>query len=397
MTTLWSSITSLFARLTRKQRVGPPEPEAEPVRSTGDPKREGAQVVSDKLTHVKRTRKQRRKKLRTTFSGHGPMASAAQEVRAGLAQGDANPFEPSGGLTADAEKEDLLSETAARLRELRTGLKDADAVAALRTLSEAVARKRLDLPRLPDVAQELMTIDVGTELSFEELAKKVEKDQDLSARVLQVANSPIYTRTELDSLERAVAALGLPTFRNVVLGAVSDAAIYKVPGFDRYVAIERTRALKAQRIAAAFAKEQFGRSAAGVASLAGLLHDAGKVLVLRNLSIATRRADGGRSKLPDALVQRMMEELHVPLGLYYARLRGLPRSVRVGMAHDTRMQGVHTADREVALPVAVAAAVVDSGLPGGSPIQARKVAEALCLEDPGVVDAIQRAATPVSV
>ena len=383
--TLWTSILNLFRRRPRNVRVPTPV-----VRTS--PEEEGdAPVVSDRLKRVKRSRRRKNRQLASTFSGHGPMARAANEVRA-ILDDDSDPF--ALGLSAESESQELLSETVSRLTDIRRDLTQSVDIAAVRILSEAVAMKRLDLPGLPDVAQELMTTHTATMLSFSELAEKVEKDQDLAARVLQVANSPIYTRVELDSLERAVGALGLPTFRNVVLGAVSEAAIYKVPGFEKEVTFQRRYALRASRIASSFAKDNYGLVAAGVASLAGLLHDAGKVLVLRNLSLAARSVGGKRTRVSVPTTKILMEQLHVPLGLYYARLRGLPRSVRVAMAHDEEPHSVHAADREIALPVAVAMLVCRSALPDGSPIQARRVAEALAIDDmPGVIESIQRAST----
>lgn len=294
------------------------------------------------------------------------------------------------GVTADSERELLLSEIVVGLKEARQFVKtDADRH-AVRKLSEAVATHRLDLPRIPAVAQELMALSMDTNLSFEQLAEKVAQDQDLAARVLQVANSPIYTRTELNSLDRAVAQLGLGTFRDIVLGAVSDNAIYRVPGFDREVALERSTALKHARLAATFANFTHGKSLSGTAWLGGLLHDAGRVLVYRNLSVS-RGPDGRRVRLSPKLLSVLLRRLHAPLGLYYARERKLPRSVRVAMAHDEDYGNVSAVDQPLALAVAVAQEIHNSPLPAGSPIQARKVCDGLGLvaEDAMLLEHIQ--------
>ena len=351
MTALWTSIFRFFRRRPKAPAVSP-QTIGRGVRET--PQRH------DKATPARRDRRVNRRRLGSTFSGRGPLGTVAS-VRQSLVAGD-----PFSGLSAESERDALLREIVARLTEIRGTLKAEGDVHAVRTLAESVATKRLDMPRLPDVAQQLMLVDINSDFSFADLAQKIAQDQDLTARVLEVANSPIYTRTELDSLERAVGQLGLPTFKNVVLGAVADAAIYRVPGFQQEVRRERRKAMRTSRIAAGFAVKKYGNSQAGVASLAGLLHDAGRVLVLRNLGAAMRLPGGGRVRVTKDVAQQLMARLHMPLGLYYARLHKLPRSVRVAMAHDSSLTGVHPTDMPIAMSVAVAQAVCESTLPDGS-------------------------------
>ncbi|HED17018.1 MAG TPA: HDOD domain-containing protein [Gammaproteobacteria bacterium] len=80
---------------------------------------------------------------------------------------------------------------------------------------------RLVLPTLPDVALRVRDAVEDENASASNIAKAVSTDAALSARLLQVANSPLYRpRTPVDNLQTAIARLGQKQIQNLVISLV---------------------------------------------------------------------------------------------------------------------------------------------------------------------------------
>jgi putative nucleotidyltransferase with HDIG domain len=76
------------------------------------------------------------------------------------------------------------------------------------------------LPAMPLVVQELMGSFNGVTAGSATLARQIELDQGLSAKVLRVANSSFYgLRREVGSIQDAVTVLGFDSIRSLVLSA----------------------------------------------------------------------------------------------------------------------------------------------------------------------------------
>jgi HD-like signal output (HDOD) protein len=90
-----------------------------------------------------------------------------------------------------------------------------DFVAQLR---DDIAHNRLTLPTLPEVALRVREAVESESANNQEIAAIVAQDAALSARLLQVANSPLYRgRIEIDSLQMAVTRLGSKLVRSLVI------------------------------------------------------------------------------------------------------------------------------------------------------------------------------------
>lgn len=87
----------------------------------------------------------------------------------------------------------------------------------LEQLREAVATDQLKLPSLPDVALNIRKAVESDTGSAEQIAEILSQDPSMAARLLQLANSPLYRpRSEIDSLQLAVARLGVRIVRDLV-------------------------------------------------------------------------------------------------------------------------------------------------------------------------------------
>ncbi len=96
-----------------------------------------------------------------------------------------------------------------------------DEIAFLETLNNAIDNNRLTLPTLPEVAIQVRNAVERENSSAKEVADIIATDAALSARLLQVANSPLYRgRVQIDSLQMAVARLGVRLVRSLVVSLI---------------------------------------------------------------------------------------------------------------------------------------------------------------------------------
>lgn len=81
-----------------------------------------------------------------------------------------------------------------------------------------IENETLQLPTLPEVALEIRDAVESESADANTIATMVAKDPALSARLLQVANSPLYGgRSEIDSIQQAITRLGLKMVRSLVV------------------------------------------------------------------------------------------------------------------------------------------------------------------------------------
>jgi hypothetical protein len=284
----------------------------------------------------------------------------------------------SGSLAPSMGEIELLRWMDARLQSLRgvgTGAVGRKVVAGFQ---DAIRRKKLDLPRIPDVAQDLMNLTSDSMLDFRQIGHIISRDQDLVARILQVANSPVYTHQAVTSLEQAVAVLGLDSFCDIVVGVVSGSALYRVPGFELPVAKERDHSMEVAMVASSLCRSMGYEEGRNACFLGGLLHDAGRVLVLRILANVRRRHK--LSGIGHYLTERLMDDLHVPLGLYYGLHRGVTPEVRNILMYHHRPQEAPEEAQPYVMLVAIADALSDSALPLSSTLLPRQIADHLGLD-----------------
>ncbi|MBV2120457.1 MAG: HDOD domain-containing protein [Candidatus Thiodiazotropha sp. (ex Ctena orbiculata)] len=91
----------------------------------------------------------------------------------------------------------------------------------LTDLNEAIDSNKLTLPTLPEVALKVRDAVEQEMSSANEIADIIASDAALSARLLQVANSPLYRgRVPIDNLQMAVARLGVRLVRSLVISLI---------------------------------------------------------------------------------------------------------------------------------------------------------------------------------
>ncbi|MCB1857113.1 MAG: HDOD domain-containing protein [Gammaproteobacteria bacterium] len=85
-------------------------------------------------------------------------------------------------------------------------------------LNAAIRGNRITLPTLPEVALRIRAAVEEDNASAHKIADMVATDAALSARLLQVANSPLYRgRVSIDTIQMAVTRLGMKLVRSLVV------------------------------------------------------------------------------------------------------------------------------------------------------------------------------------
>ena len=134
----------------------------------------------------------------------------------------------------------------------------------------------VSLPSLPKVVQEVMQLLNADDVDINQLAKVIEQDVAIAAKVLRMANSSFYGVTRgVKNIDDAIAILGLAKLRSLVIASGVTGAISSVPGLD----LKRfwSHSLLTASISREIAKQL--ELDAEVAYLAGLLHNIGDLLL----------------------------------------------------------------------------------------------------------------------
>jgi HD-like signal output (HDOD) protein len=139
------------------------------------------------------------------------------------------------------------------------------------------------LPTMPGIARQIIALRSNLNGGVNDLAKIVETDPSLAAQVLRYARSPLYGyRGKVDSVHAAIArVLGYELVLNLALG-IATAKPFKVPrngpfGLDAFWRHALHSAALTQGLSTLVPTEL--RPPAGMAYLAGLLHNLGQILL----------------------------------------------------------------------------------------------------------------------
>ncbi len=211
------------------------------------------------------------------------------------------------------------------------------------------------LPSAPRLYVELTEALGDSDVAVKRLVAIVEEDVGMSSRVLQFANSAYFgLPQQVTSIESAIVFLGVNTLVHLALtlevfrqfgGPVADRA-----AFD---ALER-HALLTARIARRLVGDE---PLASSAFAAGLLHDSGKLVLMRRLPGPYAEAGDRAARLGIPMCQAETEILganHAQVGAYLLGLWGLPHAIieAVAFHHDEARQAAATLDTVAAVAAA---------------------------------------------
>lgn len=221
------------------------------------------------------------------------------------------------------------------------------------TLSDAVRRDSVRVPPYPSTALRLQQVLKKPNYSQNELVEAMRTDAVFTGNLLRLANSPFYRRGDaVTSLTVAVARIGARELTRLAL-----AATVSTVGQSQGPLAELRRLVWRQSLASALVCEALakveGAADTSESFVAGLLHDAGKLLVISSLEEAISKTKGAAQK-PAAEWDFLLEKHHIAFGRVLVAKWQLPASLEAvvmnhhdGLAEDDMSRRVAMADQIV--------------------------------------------------
>lgn len=176
-------------------------------------------------------------------------------------------------------------------------------------VQEELDANRLVLPTLPDVAIKVRDAVAKGDSSSQELADIIVTDAALSARLIQVANSPLYRgAAEINSIQMAVTRLGSATIRTLITSLVMQQMFSpSSPLLEKYFRETWEQGVNVSSISRALVSF-VPHLNAEEAMLAGLIHQIGKLPILMLVEDIPEFRDS-----PSRL-NKLIEKAHPPIG-----------------------------------------------------------------------------------
>ena len=203
------------------------------------------------------------------------------------------------------------------------------------------------LPVLPEVYRKLSEVLQSDRASMKEVAHIISQDVVMTAKILQLVNSAFFgLRHQNYNLEHAVTFLGIETLKALVL--VED--IFKqLPEDD--VQKFHTRDVYRHSLSAGILSRKIAETLgltqkdAYNASMAGIIHDFGKVILIKNMpgvyeKIYQEHQHSGRPFYE--LEEEIFDTTHAEIGGYLLCLWGLPdNTVKAVTSHHAPQQAAN--------------------------------------------------------
>lgn len=180
-----------------------------------------------------------------------------------------------------------------------------------------------DLPPLPLIARQAMTLADDPNVNVGKLASVMSKDAALASRVLRIANSAMYAcERNITTLNQAILVIGFSTLRGLIVSSAlrqmnkSSSELESTIWRNSYCT-----AIGAQILARTLKKRYIDES-----FLDGLLHDLGKLAMLRQLSDTYRDVytKAGQGMLLFELEQKEFGFAHPLIGALIAKKWNFP-------------------------------------------------------------------------
>jgi len=201
--------------------------------------------------------------------------------------------------------------------------------AAIRSeLESRLKAGSLELPLLPGVAMEITSAAAKEDVDTRTIAEMLKRDAALSAHVLRIVNSPLYSpRAQIVSLQQAVARVGAVKIREIALVIACRTGVFKAKGYEAEIDEVFTHSIGTALFAQEIARNT--RNNVEDAFLCGLLHDVGRPVLLQALVSLLREA---KLVADRESILALVAELHEAAGSALAKAWTLPETVVSALA-----------------------------------------------------------------
>lgn len=192
---------------------------------------------------------------------------------------------------------------------------------------------RLKLPTLPQVAIKISDIINNPNATPKSVAKVVSSDAALSARMIQVANSPMVRAiSPVDNVQSAIIRMGMGMLRNVVTSFLVQQLFHsKFRHLRERVASLWNHSVRVGAISHVIANRHTSFKADDVL-LAGLIHDIGKLPIIAKADDVPELADN------DKILDELCHRLHAKLGKIIVDTWGFAPALVTAVAEHENLQ-----------------------------------------------------------
>ena len=209
-------------------------------------------------------------------------------------------------------------------------------------ISESLTRKDLKLPIFNRTALKLQELIGQNDYCAQDVADIIQQDQALASHILKVANSSFYMGLNpVKTLANAATRLGGNTLVGLAY-MVTQREMYhtRVKQFRPWIASLWNHALGAAVASKWLAQNMGYQTAAEEAFMAGLLHDIGKLLLMRIIDELMVKGEV-RGKVSVNLVLEIMADMHAEYGRIYLETINMPESYSkvAGNHHNPDVSG----------------------------------------------------------
>ncbi len=201
-------------------------------------------------------------------------------------------------------------------------MSNAVAEQVIKDILKELEEDKLVLPTLPEVAIRVRDTLEDENAGLPEVAKVINTDTALAARLIQIANSPLLRgNMQIDTVENAVSRMGANMVRNLVT-SIAMAQMFQA---TTDITDKRLRALWEHSTGVAAISHalttQFTKLQPDLALLAGLVHDIGA------LPVITRAEEIPALLNDEALLDSVIQQTHAEIGKAILKKWNFPQVV----------------------------------------------------------------------
>ena len=201
------------------------------------------------------------------------------------------------------------------------------------TIRRLLVLQPIDLPVFHPIALKLMQLLGDVNFKVSDLVSTANDDQVLAGQILKMANSHVYSgRVKVETIKDALIRLGAQHVSNLAMAASQSALHVSKNIFVNDIMTELWFHSHACALGSRWLATNSGyRNIAEQAYLAGLLHDVGKLFLLKALERLTN-AGMAQAALERGLLLEIFDEMHVEQGLRLMEHWNMPPSYRLVVA-----------------------------------------------------------------
>jgi len=196
---------------------------------------------------------------------------------------------------------------------------------ARKSLIKALEYDDLTIPVLPKVANDILLLSQDNDADIQVLSELIHQDQAIASHVLHISNSAVFGGFgRIESLEEAVARLGMQLLSEIAISVSIQKNIFDVPEFKKEISDLWNHSLASALYAKLLA--QLSGHNAQTLYLCGLLHEIGKPVTLFTIKNLPEKA---KEDLEKSEVLALVEEFHMSVGTIVTRQWELPETVQI--------------------------------------------------------------------